>query len=572
MQAAPAQDLYIVLKPTLHPELGEIRIDSDLFAIGRDEPPFAGYDRALVAEMSRRHARIFIDRGVAYVADLDSKNGTAVNGAPVRQKPRRLRAGDVVSFGGELSYEVALGMHVRPGRQALRLISLTLVPARDDLGLQPVVVSRFPFLVSKADEVFARYREAYPHQVNYVSRRHAHIFLKDGAPFVEDLGSTNGTFVDGRRLDEHAVALADGTVLGFGGRHFVYRVGLQFESTAEQTRTRYAAVDGADGLAPAEADKTTFVAAADSFLDIFCVDAAPVQEDELNQEVAEAESAAAQEAAPAPSQSRRAAMLAALADALGGDDAGERRRYGRWAAALAAAVAVIAGGLYLQGAPERELAALMDSGDYAGAAALAHQRLAAQPQDKALATLATDALLKARLPDWLARLRAGDQAGAAAVLADMRTLAAANEEARGLAGELEWMGELEGFVAERGGVDAPIRIFRDEARIRDLVGRWRADTRGHQRAYARIAAQVPAFSDQYARTLSLLRKLESDEAVYLAAIERLQAALEAGRDNLDAAAVDSLLREYAERYPRLAGLDELRRRYRPAAGVAEGAP
>lgn len=35
----------------------------------------------------------------------------------------------------------------------------------------------------------------------YVSGNHAKIFVKDDRLFIEDLGSTNGTYVNGRRID-----------------------------------------------------------------------------------------------------------------------------------------------------------------------------------------------------------------------------------------------------------------------------------------------------------------------------------------------------------------------------------
>jgi hypothetical protein len=35
---------------------------------------------------------------------------------------------------------------------------------------------------------------------NYVSQLHARVFRRDGAVYVEDLGSTNGTYVNGQKL------------------------------------------------------------------------------------------------------------------------------------------------------------------------------------------------------------------------------------------------------------------------------------------------------------------------------------------------------------------------------------
>ena len=276
MQAPSSPRVGIVLEPLNHPELGPVAIDDGLFAIGRTEPPFAGYPPDVVADLSRRHARIFVEGGDAYLADLGSKNGTTVNGVPVRQTIVRLHDGDEVGLARVLAYRVRLQPAPPASAPAARLASLVLEPERPELGLEPIVVTSFPFLISKVDDAFSRYKDKEPHQVGYLSRRHAHVFLKGGMPYVEDLGSTNGTFIGAIRLDEHAHALEEGDVLAFGGHHFVYRVRLQWEPAGPEptvTRVSFApagAVAAAD--ADVDADHTTFVASAGSFLDIFCAD------------------------------------------------------------------------------------------------------------------------------------------------------------------------------------------------------------------------------------------------------------------------------------------------------------
>lgn len=55
-----------------------------------------------------------------------------------------------------------------------------------------------------------------------VSRRHAEIHVDGRGVRVQDLGSTNGTFVDGERVDEE-VPLVGGETLSFGGVELVYR-------------------------------------------------------------------------------------------------------------------------------------------------------------------------------------------------------------------------------------------------------------------------------------------------------------------------------------------------------------
>lgn len=54
------------------------------FTLGRDVTCELRFDDDMV---SRRHARVFVDRGVWYVEDLGSRNGTRVNGDLVQRAP-----------------------------------------------------------------------------------------------------------------------------------------------------------------------------------------------------------------------------------------------------------------------------------------------------------------------------------------------------------------------------------------------------------------------------------------------------------------------------------------------------
>jgi pSer/pThr/pTyr-binding forkhead associated (FHA) protein len=507
---SPFQRVAIVLEPLTHPELDAIHIDDNLFAIGRTEAPFNGYPPEIVADLSRRHARIFVEEGAAYLADLGSKNGTTVNGKPLRQSIVQLRDGDEIGLGRSISYVARLAAVENGPPPPARLASLTLQPVHAELGLEPIVISRFPFLISKIDDAFARYRDTQPHQVGYLSRRHAHIFLKGGLPFVEDLGSTNGTFIGAVRLDEHAHELQEDDVLAFGGHHFVYRVGLQWEqaSAPEPTVTRVA-VPGqvatpTPKAVPADADKTTFVAAAGSFLDIFCVERAAAQEDEVNEQV---QAAAAQGSEP-ERRGKFTLLASGMLDAFGGAGGGaDHERMRSWGKALLAVVLVGGLGLYLVGAPEREVTRLVASGDYADAAVLASQRLARDPDNAEIRARGAEALLKAELPQWIAHLKARRFDLAAASVARMRQLGHSNADLQPLVAEIEWVGRLEQYSAARGGPDAPVKGAADQANIRLLLKQWQDDPQAHQRAFASISVYVPAFRDTYAQALSDLRKL-----------------------------------------------------------------
>jgi len=554
----------LLLEPESHPAAGVIRIDEDLFAIGRFEAPFASYETDAVAQLSRRHARIFIENGAAYAADLGSKNGTRVNGIMLREKPVRLQGGDLIGFGGKLAFRVRMVPRAVSRTYAVQAVRVTLTPERSDLGLHPVELTEFPFLVSKADETFAQYSDRYPHQVNYVSRRHAHIFVKAGVPFVEDLGSTNGTFVDGKRVGETAVPLQDGASLAFGGNHFAYVVSLRRETepgvTATITTTATATGPAAQGT-PDDLDKTTFITTAHSFLDIFCVDQGQPSDDEINRETLPDERVPARRR----SRYRFVRFVSDLGAAFGGGQAIERRVL-FFGLAFVAAMIAIGSALYFSGTVERNLKSLVVHGDYRQAVTVANAYLDKHPNDPQTMVLGTEALLKGYLPDWLDQLKRRNFDAARSVVSQMKTLAATNADARFLVDEIDWIGRLETFMASRERADAPIRIYADENRISELLKQWESDPSGHQRRLDRIASTVPAFRDLYAVALSHLRKLESDDSVYLAAIERLKASIDkALAPGGDTEALSAEIADYADKYPRLAGLDRVQddlRQYR----------
>jgi hypothetical protein len=58
-----------------------------------------------------------------------------------------------------------------------------------------------------------------------VSRRHARIYTRDGTCFVEDLDSTNGTFLNGERITPYLpYAFHDGDVLTFGSLRLAFHI------------------------------------------------------------------------------------------------------------------------------------------------------------------------------------------------------------------------------------------------------------------------------------------------------------------------------------------------------------
>ena len=69
-----------------------------------------------------------------------------------------------------------------------------------------------------------------------ISRKHAKFSLKDGVVTVEDMGSTNGTYLNGEKTNHGSVAPGD--TLGIGGRTSV-RLSRQDESISQLFRDLY---------------------------------------------------------------------------------------------------------------------------------------------------------------------------------------------------------------------------------------------------------------------------------------------------------------------------------------------
>lgn len=61
----------------------------------------------------------------------------------------------------------------------------------------------------------------------FLSGKHAAFMLQDGFYFLKDLGSTNGTFVNGDKVDEMPVRLKDGDRIHIGQLDFLYVSGLE---------------------------------------------------------------------------------------------------------------------------------------------------------------------------------------------------------------------------------------------------------------------------------------------------------------------------------------------------------
>jgi DNA-binding winged helix-turn-helix (wHTH) protein len=94
-----------------------------------------------------------------------------------------------------------------------------------------LVWRRREWLLSEGSNVVGRDREcAVRLQSATLSRRHARIIVTGGESTVEDLGSKNGTLVNGQHV-QHPIALTDNDEIQFGSVTLRYRIRDELAST-----------------------------------------------------------------------------------------------------------------------------------------------------------------------------------------------------------------------------------------------------------------------------------------------------------------------------------------------------
>jgi ABC transport system ATP-binding/permease protein len=168
--------------------------------------------------VSRYHARIEAAQGGYRIADLGSQNGTQLNGERFRDESRWLANGDTIVIGGELlrfltGEETRLGATPETpvsGTQVVQLTKGHLTLGRDrsnDVVLQDPNVSRF----------------------------HAEVARLEDRVAIRDLGSRNGTRVNGELV--RSALLETGSEVGIGSYRLVFD-GAAFVARSEQGALR----------------------------------------------------------------------------------------------------------------------------------------------------------------------------------------------------------------------------------------------------------------------------------------------------------------------------------------------
>jgi len=100
-------------------------VRKDAFLIGRVAPADLVLD---LPRISRRHAQIERQAAGYFLVDLNSRNGTYVNGEPVGEMPRRVQDGDEIVFGGVATFRFHDPDETRAGPKLGRLRGVWVNP------------------------------------------------------------------------------------------------------------------------------------------------------------------------------------------------------------------------------------------------------------------------------------------------------------------------------------------------------------------------------------------------------------------------------------------------------------
>lgn len=183
-----------VLQVTTSKWTQDFPLHQEILTIGRHPQSDIVID---LPEVSQRHARLSWDKETYTLADLDSTHGLTFAGDRIQEKA--LQDGDFFSIGDE----VTLTYQVIPQTDVIEQVETLVLRDR-----QSLTFGRDPRNTTVID-----------HPV--VSRFHAQIDLKRGTWFMEDLQSSNGTYVNGRQI-RNPHALRPGDTIRIGPYHFVF--------------------------------------------------------------------------------------------------------------------------------------------------------------------------------------------------------------------------------------------------------------------------------------------------------------------------------------------------------------
>lgn len=213
-------------------------------SVGRDSADLLIAD----STVSRRHATLTLEGDTLTVEDLGSSNGTYVGSRRLAPGERAaVMSGDTLKFGAIVLTATLPGGEGRPGAAVpaapVRGEVTAQFPARGEVTAQLPAALHVPVesgpavaalvlgdgtelpLAAGVNSVGRRSGNDVVISDAFMSGKHGEITVNpDGTAQFVDVGSTNGSYVDGQRLAPHSpIPLVEGTVFTLGKTQVTYR-------------------------------------------------------------------------------------------------------------------------------------------------------------------------------------------------------------------------------------------------------------------------------------------------------------------------------------------------------------
>lgn len=168
--------------------------------------------------VSGRHCRLWVEGQEIFLEDLKSTNATYVNGSRLSPWTRvSVKPSDRVTLGQVIPL---------PWPPEILALNSPSYAQPDILSIPAIPFVGTSMVIGRAVEC------DYPLDLPMVSSRHARVLRTDGQIFIEDLSSSNGTFVNGVRIAQ-ATPIGPRDRVGFGS--YTVRIVSEATNVGEQT-------------------------------------------------------------------------------------------------------------------------------------------------------------------------------------------------------------------------------------------------------------------------------------------------------------------------------------------------
>lgn len=218
----PATKFNLIVEDSLGRLVGEYSFDQASLFIGRSK------DCQILLSgdnVSRRHARLYVVDNQLFVEDLDSSNGTTINGVPI-ERAAKVRVGDTLGVGG-FSLRVRSG----PPKESTRPALFTLQGLGQAAGNRRYQIVEKNTTMGRGPECDIVILD------ESISRLHARINVRtNGVAEIHDLGSANGVYVNDLKVKSWE--LSGGELIRLGNAQFRVEMPVPWAKATDEITKR----------------------------------------------------------------------------------------------------------------------------------------------------------------------------------------------------------------------------------------------------------------------------------------------------------------------------------------------